>query len=383
MTENQQPGPWQHNQPANDSTWSAQPDPANPPYQPGSQYPTGTPYQPTTPYQPAEPYQPAAPYQPPQPDPAYQPGSAYPSGPTYPPTDSDQPGYGQSPGYAQPPTYGQPQGYQQQPQGFEQPQGFPQAQGYQQPTYGQPGSAQPMTTPWQAAPPPRKRKTGLIVGIVVIALVVLCGGAITAVALASSSGKSSNSGTSTTASGQSSGATSPTMPAIPAGDGAALKAHLIPRPSGAKKLTVDGSTNGVFSIDQFIKAAFSGDSTEKGRLEERGFKIAAEEQWLSKGVEVHVQLVQFGDSDGADSYLSGQHGAYVDDPTVTAHYTLSGVTHGYGYEEHALDRVGNRRATLMCRAGSIVVVVFIFTPGSFNRASELAIVQKQSAALPA
>ena len=74
-----------------------------------------------------------------------------------------QPGSGQQPPYGQP-GFGQPQG--------QQPQGQP---GYgQQPPYGQQGfGPQGYGQPYGA--PPKKSKTGLIVGIAVVAVVVVVG----------------------------------------------------------------------------------------------------------------------------------------------------------------------------------------------------------------
>ncbi|MBP2325589.1 hypothetical protein JOF56_005974 [Kibdelosporangium banguiense] len=96
-----------------------------------------------------------------------QPGT--PSGPF-----QAQPGYPQQPGgYAQTP----PQGYPQQPgypqQGYPQ-QGHPQQGGYPQDAYQQPMYGAPQ----QGAgfPPPKKKRTGLIVGVFVAVLALVAGG---------------------------------------------------------------------------------------------------------------------------------------------------------------------------------------------------------------
>ncbi|ANZ42088.1 hypothetical protein BBK82_45315 [Lentzea guizhouensis] len=146
--------------------------------------------------------QPGGPYgqQPPQ-----QPGYGQQPQPGY---GQPQPGYGQQPpqpGYGAPqPGYGQPQqdpfghqgppsgGFQQQPPsgGFGQqgPYGQPGPYGQQQPGFGGPG---------YGGPPPKKSNTGLIIGVV-IGVLVLVGGGITAAVLlsGSDSGDSGNSASS-------------------------------------------------------------------------------------------------------------------------------------------------------------------------------------------
>ena len=104
---------------------------------------------------------PAAPsFQQPAP-PAYSNYQQTPSAPNYP--QSDQPGYAQQPQAYPTPAYSQ---YPQQPQ-----QGYPQ----QAPWPPAPGQFAPPAAP--VAAPPRKRRTGLIIGLIVLLLLVV-GGAI-------------------------------------------------------------------------------------------------------------------------------------------------------------------------------------------------------------
>ncbi|MER8186322.1 hypothetical protein [Kitasatospora sp. NPDC094015] len=127
-----------------------------------------------------------------------------------PPQPYGQPQYGGAPqpGYGQPPQYGAPApqpgyGYPQQPPapqygapqaGYQQP-GYPNA-GHQQPQYG--GGYPP------PPPPPRKGNTGLVVGLVIGAL-VLVGGGLVAMNL---SDKDSSNGGSTSSSGGGKGSSS-------------------------------------------------------------------------------------------------------------------------------------------------------------------------------
>ncbi len=228
-------------------------------------------------------------------------------------------------------------------------------------------------------PTPPKRRTGMIIGIVIAVVVVLCIGGLVAI------GASDNNGTSTK--GSKAPTTTPTtappaVVSIPLGDGTALKSHLAKPPTGAKSFTIDNSTAGVETLDQFVKNSFPDSPDEKGILQTRGFEVVAENNWRgTNGVSVNTQLIQFKDADGAVSHVVGQHGAYADDKTITATYALPGLTNGYGYERPALDKYGNRGAILSCAVGNIVIVMFIFTPGQLDRPSELADIQRQVAAL--
>ncbi|WP_412541182.1 hypothetical protein R8Z50_00745 [Longispora sp. K20-0274] len=172
-----------------------------PPGDPGQQQPYGPPPPPNDPYAapPTSPYGPGAPQQPP----AYGPGAPGGYGP---PPPSDPYGQPQQPSdpYGQPPQhdpYGQPQ---QPPPNYGQPQQPSYGQPYGQPQYeptqpyaGQPMSGPPMSgppmsgppmsgppmqqpgwsdpQPWTQAAPPKKSKTGLIVGIIVVVFVLLLG----------------------------------------------------------------------------------------------------------------------------------------------------------------------------------------------------------------
>jgi hypothetical protein len=112
---------------------------------------TPSPQEPQDPQQPSLPGWPVAPGLPPQADPPPgQPQQPYPQQ-VYPQQAYPPPGYP--------------------------PQGYPQA-GYPQPGAYPPGSPQPGAYPrgWSPTPPaPRKRRTGLIIGVIAVVLVLCCG----------------------------------------------------------------------------------------------------------------------------------------------------------------------------------------------------------------
>jgi hypothetical protein len=318
----------------------------------------------------------------PNPDPAgsFPPETAAPTASYGHPIASSQPIYaepvGGVPGYTQTapglPGYGQPASV---PPAYGQP-------AYGDPLAGRPGYGQypPYgATPW--APPPRKRRTGVIVLVVATVLVVLCGGLV-AVGFAVDFGRSASPSAADTpaAAATSPAAVTGTAAAIPDGDGNALKARLVLRPPGARILAVTGSTDGVLSLDQFVTVLFKGSPVAKTLLQGDGFEIAAEERWIAKGVETHAQLMQFQDADGPLAYDMSQHRAFTRDTKYTSH-DLVGIPDGYAYELNGLDVAHNHRAILMAPAGPIFVVMFFYEPGPLDRDSELALMRQQIAAL--
>jgi hypothetical protein len=263
-----------------------------------------------------------------------------------------------------------------------QPAPYQAAPQYQPSSYpGAPEAYAAGAAPWSSGQAPTRRGIGvgaLIVWLAVTA--VVCAGAGFFVGHASRKTTTSSSpGRATTTPTT---AVKSTIAAIPPGNGAVLRAHLIPMPAGAKALTTSGATDDVMTLDQFLKKFFDTDPLERGRLTARSFEIAVQGEWVTKAdVEVHDQIVQFGNDDGAKSYVLGQHSAYEDDPEWPDNFTIPGVTLGYGFENPELDKAGNRRAVLLCQDGPFTVIVFFFTPAAFDRTSEIAVLKSQVAAL--
>jgi hypothetical protein len=309
-----------------------------------------------------------------------------------------QSGYQQQDPYAQSdPNYAQgyASGYQ---TGGYQDSAYPQTSSYSQSPYGQQtpsyGAGQspygaPVATPWQNNQKTSKRYgIGVLIGLIIATAVVCSGvGFFGGRASVDTSSKKTGGGggTTTTTTTGGGGNTAPKItPAtkITPGDGQTLKTYLVKPPSGSHTLKVDDSDDGVQSMDQFLKAYFDNDTNERDLLTQRDYKVCAASDWVTKShVEVQTQLIQFGAASGAEDYVTGQKGAFLDDDTVKSHYTIPGVTNGYGFEKPDLDSAGNRRATLMAQDGNIAVVLFIYTPTSFDRTTEMGYLQSQMTAL--
>jgi len=257
----------------------------------------------------------------------------------------------------------------------------PQPYGYPPPGY------QPQWPTVPTPPPPRRVGTAAVVAIAVVAAVIGCGGGVV-LGLSLHSGRAGTTATAATGGAKvavtsvpSATGSVPPTPSVAAGDGAALLAKVLPTPAGAKAVTVSGTTGGTMTLDQFVQKEFSGDQTERGRLQARDFRVAAQRDWLADGVETAVQLVQFGADSGAESFALGQVNAYAADADVTGKFTVPGATHGSGFEKSALDKAGNRRTILVAQDGSIAVYIVVFTPGNFDRASDISLMQRQLTAL--
>jgi hypothetical protein len=340
--------------------------------------PTANPYPP--PGSQSDPWAPAIPQQTSygQP-PAYgQPASAQPASgqPAWgqPSTPYQQSPYQQSP-YAQPgyraagypaPAYGQPYGQSSDPRYGGQAQGYP-------PTgWGAPGPAAPAYG-WPTTPP--RRRTGRIVGIIAAVVVVVLGGL---VAIGASLDGPDKAKATKTAS------KTPATPRIAIGDGSALLGAIVTPSSAGHAHTISGTSHGVMTLDQLISLSFDNDAAEKGRLTDRGFAAAAQREWInSNNVQIDIQLIQFEDASGANEHVSNQVDAYDGDDKVTHSFAISGVSGGKGFEKSDRDSYGNRSTTLIAPAGNVAVLMFLFTPHDFDRATEMSVMAKQVAALGA
>jgi hypothetical protein len=270
----------------------------------------------------------------------------------------DQPPYGQpsygQPSYGQPPaqpSYGQPQ-YGQPPAqpSYGQPQyGQPPAQPsygqppYGQPQYGQPPSAEPTAYPpasgapsYPGAPPaypgapsaypgaaagypvapPKKSRTGLIIGLVIgaVVLLVLCAVGIGALALSNNKGGiSANSGTSAP----------PTTEKHFTGD---LRDILIKVPAGAQKVRPNSaSEDGTVTLESAASFLYYTQPNAAAQLSSFGYVKGAMVAFLQNGHQVTSALFQFKDSAGANRTYQSIVDGYEKDPTLGEKGVLPGV----------------------------------------------------------
>jgi hypothetical protein len=176
----------------------------------------------------------------------------------------------------------------------------------------------------------------------------------------------------------------PAESTIAIGDGTALLGAIVTPAAAGHPQTISGTSHGVMTLDQLISQSFDNDPAEKGRLTDRGFAAAAQREWInSSNVQLDIQLIQFNDASGANEHVSNQVDAYGRDDKVTGSFDIAGVSGGKGFERSDRDSYGNRSATLIAASGNVAVLMFVFTPHDFDRATEMSVMAQQVAALGA
>jgi hypothetical protein len=255
--------------------------------------------------------------------------------------------------------------------------GFPVPLGY--PALYAPGYPAPATTGYPAplpggyypAPPggfgtppvPRRRRRGLIIGVaaaVVLVLVLVLGGA----AFVVFSNRHHK----------------PQGPAA-VGDGTALLAEMVPAPAGSTPVT----GGGVKDLATFVDEHFPTENVAAtNELRSYGFAVAAERAYTrTDQVIVATQLVQFGTSNGAASYVRQQRAAFLADPAVTDPTPVTQVAGGASFEFGKIDATHpERHAVLIGDAGNVAVVMFIYSPGVLDRYANVTVFVVQVQALP-
>ena len=63
----------------------------------------------------------------------------------------------------------------------------------------------------------------------------------------------------------------------------------------------------------------------------------------------------------------------------TASFVIPSATHGKGYEAAGLDAAGNHRVALIAQDGRLKVSIFLYPPRKFDRAGEIALMQRELA----
>lgn len=264
--------------------------------------------------------------------------------------------------------------------------------GYQQPTSQQPATPQlayvreaylpPLypEAPYQPLPAPRQYPMRVVVVVAIITALVCGIGGVTAGAVFAVIGKSS------TEADRSVG--NPVLPKVDGtdsgpvitGDGQALLARIL-LPPGATVKPVTGTTGGVMNLDQYLTKFFSTSTTERGLLEARGFQVAAIRAYQLNGLEVITHLVQFDETDGAESFILGQIAARARDVRTTSTFDVPNEANAMGFDLAALNSVGNRSCYVLAQVGNVAVMVEIVTPGKLDRVANLKAMTDQIAAL--
>jgi len=182
--------------------------------------------------------------------------------------------------------------------------------------------------------------------------------------------------------GTASAAPAPSPPPFDAADGTALLAQVVPVPHGAKKVDIGGAA-GVFDLGDYADRDFPDDPAESARMRARQFEWMAERGWVTtKGVEYHVQLVEFASPDGAQSMLRSREYSVGEADTTWTTFTVDGVDGAKGYERKNTDPSGRHGAVVYASQGNLVVVIFVYVKGSVDESAVSALMRTQVARLP-
>lgn len=329
-------------------------------FAPGSAAVPQQPSQPAVAYDPSASYQPSS-YQPP----SYQP-SAYEPATSFDPAGFGPPGYGASPGYSQP--------------------GYP-PQGY----------------PVGAYPPPRKRRTGLIVGIVAIVLVLCVGGSIGGGLLiartldATADGPAAPLNPASPQVAPSSRPTPATSPATspsgvpstrptasvsaPAGQhfGGDLRELLLPRPAGTVPWKDFKDADGKLTLAE-TKGLFTSPDAVGDELSSYHFERGAVTHWGKGNVFVLIFLFQFDTATDAKDYVTAQRTDGIKDYETQGEFGL--IPNSVLLVDDTADKDADRSTILISSRGDIVSYVTMWHPDAIDLPAATALAVAQHNRLP-
>jgi hypothetical protein len=283
--------------------------------------------------------------------PVYPPGVA----PIPPPVDPYAPSYGDT-------------AYQPAPGGV----GYP-PPGYPPPGYPPPGYP---GAPYPAAP---KRRTGLIVGLVVVLVLCLGGGAVAAIVLLRNFNPSANPTSGPSGSTPTRSTSEPTADATTPGTDFTgdLRPLLVPRPAGANPWENFASSDGTLDLDT-AASLFQDEDAVKKDLSELNFERGAANHWSTQDrVDVLIILFQFESDDNAEDFVDSTEKDGIEDHDEQG--TFGGVAGSLTFVASKADENGKRSVIFVSRQGNIVSQVVVWRPGEVDLegSTQLAVTQHQ------
>lgn len=250
-----------------------------------------------------------------------------------------------------------------------------------QPSEGSPWQP-PNPTAWQQPPGKRSRARAVVVGaIVALAAAVVSGAGGYELGIRHSQISAAMQNINAVASGPCAAGEKVPAPSATSPAGAALLARVVPVPRGDTQPA--NLPEGVLSLHDYVSQLYQGNSTEQARLTARCFQTAVHREWqTASGTTLSVWLIQFGTRADARSYtLSVEQADATAVPAGTARFTVAGVADSVGLADPTLDKYGNTFTRALGDAGSISIIVHVFTPGQTNKAAASQLLQAQNARL--
>ena len=165
-----------------------------------------------------------------------------------------------------------------------------------------------------------------------------------------------------------------------------LKSELLTAPTGSKPFSRGTlAPGGILNADQYVDGVFitKDRSAEQTDLAQQGFKYAVETDWVAtNGSQADVFLIQFGDSNGAENYVSGVSEATSDEEEPSEPLAaLPGLPGAEAWTAGSLDSGGDIRQTAWFAVGNIAVDLHYYTPSTSDAAGLDQLARAQNARL--
>jgi hypothetical protein len=172
-------------------------------------------------------------------------------------------------------------------------------------------------------------------------------------------------------------------PTLPAGQ---LKKELLTPPTGSTPFSRGtAAPGGILNIDQFVDADFitADRVSEKETLGEEGFRNAVETNWHAPdGTQADLFMIQFGDSAGAEDYVSGVAEATSSDrEPAEALAAVPGVSGGESWTAGAVGSAGDIEQIAWLAVGNVAVDLHYYTPAAPDPTGLARLAQAQRARL--
>jgi hypothetical protein len=263
--------------------------------------------------------------------------------------------------------------------------GYQPAPAYGPGDYGAPGYGAAPGYPAPGYPPyaqPPKRRTGLIIGIVAVVLVVCLGGGAVAAVLVlrnldpTASPTAGPSGSTPTSDTPTEPTAAPTTPSNFTGD---LRTLLVPRPSGAEPWQDFASDDGNLDLGTTAELFQDPDAMRKD-LTDLNFERGAANHWSADDIDVLIILFQFESTDDAEDFVDSTRRDGIEDHDERGDF--GGVPGSLTYVANKDDSNGKRSAIFVSNRGNIVSQVVVWRPDSVDLEASTALAVSQHERLP-
>jgi hypothetical protein len=254
------------------------------------------------------------------------------------------------------------------------------------PGYGPPGYPPPPGYPGAPYAAPRKRRTGMIVGIIAaVVAVCLIGGAVATVLVLRNLNTTATPTAGPSASTpQTEPTTDPTSGPTTGNPGGSdftgdLRTLLLPRPAGANPWQDFPTSDGNLDLDTAAELFQDPDAVKKD-LTTMHFRRGAANHWTADDIDVLLILFQFESREDAEEFLASTERDGIEDHDARGDF--GGVPGSLTYVANKDDGNGKRSAIFVSNQANIVSQVVVWRPDSVDLDSSTALAVSQHGRLP-